>query len=109
MELPSHGAAAFAFFPMNNLPPGPRVLIADDQREVREALRLLLKGEGFVTEVAASPAEILQAVTTRDFDAVLMDLNYTRDTTSGQEGLELLNRIQTLDGTLPVIVSSQSQ
>jgi CheY-like chemotaxis protein len=59
----------------------PRVLIADDQREVREALRLMLKAEGFDTETAGSPAEILQAVTSRDFNAVLMDLNYTRDTT----------------------------
>jgi DNA-binding NtrC family response regulator len=82
----------------------PRVLIADDQREVREALRLMLKAEGFDTETAASPAEILQAVTSRDFDAVLMDLNYTRDTTSGREGLDLLARLRGLEPTLPVVV-----
>src|SRR5690349_262570 len=111
MELPPSRAAAFAFSrmppplptpPMNSS--GPRVLIADDQREVREALRLLLKGEGFLIEVAASPAEILQAVTTRDFDVVLMDLNYTRDTTSGREGLDLLARLRALDDSLPVVV-----
>ncbi len=82
----------------------PRVLIADDQREVREALRLMLKAEGFDTETAGSPAEILQAVTSRDFDAVLMDLNYTRDTTSGREGLDLLARLRALEPTLPVVV-----
>ena len=82
----------------------PRVLIADDQREVREALRLMLKAEGFETETAASPAEILQAVTTRDFDAVLMDLNYTRDTTSGREGLELIDRLRAVDDSLRLVV-----
>src|SRR3954468_22324139 len=82
----------------------PRVLIAADPREVPEALRLMLKAEGFDTETAASPAEILQAVTSRDFDAVLMDLNYTRDTTSGREGLDLLARLRALEPTLPVVV-----
>jgi DNA-binding NtrC family response regulator len=82
----------------------PRVLIADDQREVREALRLLLKAEGYESEAASSPAEIIQAVTTREFDAVLMDLNYTRDTTSGREGLDLLARLRTIDESLPVVV-----
>jgi len=82
----------------------PRILIADDQREVREALRLMLKAEGFDTETAGSPAEILQAVTSRDFDAVLMDLNYTRDTTSGREGLDPLARLRALEPTLPVVV-----
>jgi DNA-binding NtrC family response regulator len=81
-----------------------RVLIADDQPDVLIALRLLLKGEGYQTESASSPAGILTAVESRDFDAVLMDLNYARDTTSGQEGLDLLCRLQTLDSTLPVIV-----
>ena len=82
----------------------PRVLIADDQADVLMALRLLLKGEGYDIESAASPSAVLSAVESRDFDAVLMDLNYARDTTSGQEGLDLLRRIQTLDSTLPVIV-----
>ncbi|HLH39567.1 MAG TPA: sigma-54 dependent transcriptional regulator [Bryobacteraceae bacterium] len=81
-----------------------RVLIADDQPDVLEALRLLLKGEGFSIESATSPAAIIAALETRDFDVVLMDLNYTRDTTSGQEGLDLLARIQALDPVLPVVV-----
>ncbi len=84
--------------------PAPRVLIADDQPHVLEALRLLLKGEGFETESATSPVGVLTALEARDFDAVLMDLNYTRDTTSGREGLDLLLQLQALDGTLPVIV-----
>ena len=81
-----------------------RILIADDQPDVLEALKLLLKADGFETESASSPAAVLSAVEERDFDAVLMDLNYTRDTTSGTEGLELLTRIQQLDSSLPVIV-----
>jgi DNA-binding NtrC family response regulator len=84
--------------------PSPRILVADDQRDVLEALRLLLKGEGFEVETAASPAAILSVLDQGDFDAALMDLNYTRDTTSGREGLDLLTQIQSLDPTLPVIV-----
>lgn len=79
-------------------------LIADDQREVREALRLLLKAEGFETVLAATPAEIVQAVTSRELDVVLMDLNFTRDTTSGREGLTLLGRLRDIDRWLPVVV-----
>jgi DNA-binding NtrC family response regulator len=82
----------------------PRVLIADDQADVLEALRLLLKGEGYRIESAGSPAAILEAVDADEFDAVLMDLNYARDTTSGQEGLDLLSQIRHHDGTLPVVV-----
>lgn len=82
----------------------PRVLVADDQPDVLEALRLLLKGEAYQVETVSSPASVLQAVEERDFDAVLMDLNYTRDTTSGAEGLDLLGRIGGLDPHLPVIV-----
>jgi DNA-binding NtrC family response regulator len=82
----------------------PLVLVADDQPDVLEALRLLLKGEGYAIETAASPAGILAALEEREFDVVLMDLNYTRDTTSGQEGLDLLSRIQSLDRLLPVVV-----
>ncbi len=89
---------------MSDSSPRPLILIADDQREIREALRLLLKGEGYDTETASSPAEVIRAVTSRELDAVLMDLNYTRDTTSGQEGLDLLGRLRALDETLPVIV-----
>jgi DNA-binding NtrC family response regulator len=81
-----------------------RVLVADDQPDVREALRLLLKGEGFETATVSSPADVLASLETREFDAVLIDLNYARDTTSGQEGLDLLSRIRAVDSTLPVIV-----
>jgi DNA-binding NtrC family response regulator len=82
----------------------PRLLIADDQPDVLEALRFLAKGEGYQTEGVQSPAAVLDAVESRDFDAIVMDLNYTRDTTSGQEGLDLLARIHAMDSTLPVIV-----
>src|SRR5579864_568906 len=82
----------------------PRILIADDQADVLEALRLLLKGEGYQIESATSPASIISTLEARDFDVVLMDLNYTRDTTSGEEGLDLLSRIQVIDSILPVIV-----
>jgi len=82
----------------------PRVLIADDQSDVLEALRLLLKAEGFTLETASSPAGVLAAVEAREFDVALIDLNYARDTTSGEEGLNLLSRIQSIDPTLPVVV-----
>jgi len=85
-------------------PGEPRVLIADDQGDVLEALRLLLKGEGLQLETASSPAGVLAAVEVREFDVALIDLNYTRDTTSGEEGLNLLSRIQGIDPTLPVVV-----
>jgi len=82
----------------------PRILIADDQPDVLEALRLLLKGEGYQIESANSPASIVSTLETRDFDVVLMDLNYTRDTTSGQEGLDLLSRIHANDSSTTVVV-----
>jgi DNA-binding NtrC family response regulator len=82
----------------------PRILIADDQTAVLEALRLLLKSEGYEIEAVNSPAEVLRALEARDYHALLMDLNYARDTTSGQEGLDLLSRIQALDSTLPIVV-----
>ncbi len=82
----------------------PRILVADDQPDVVQALRLLLKAEGFETEVATSPSGVLSMIESQDVDAVLLDLNYTRDTTSGREGLDLLSSIQGLDGALPVIV-----
>jgi DNA-binding NtrC family response regulator len=82
----------------------PRVLIADDQRDVLEALRLLLKSEGWQIEAATSPAEIMNQLSAREFDVVLIDLNYARDTTSGREGLDLLSQIGELDSTLPVVV-----
>ncbi len=82
----------------------PCVLIADDQEDVRTALRILLEGEGFHVVTTSSPAGLLSRVEKADFDAVLMDLNYTRDTTSGMEGMELLARLRSLDDTLPVLV-----
>ncbi|MGH7461382.1 MAG: sigma-54-dependent transcriptional regulator, partial [Longimicrobiales bacterium] len=85
-------------------PRNPRVLVADDQADVIEALRLLLKAEGFEIEAATSPAGVLSAIENRDFDVVIMDLNYTRDTTSGKEGLDLLLRVKELDSSLPVMV-----
>jgi len=81
-----------------------RLLVADDDRDVLEALRLLLRGDGYEVETAASPTALITAVSTSDFDAVLMDMNYTRDTTGGVEGFDLLTRLQGLDATLPVIV-----
>jgi DNA-binding NtrC family response regulator len=82
----------------------PKILIADDQPHILEALRLLLKSEGFQIETATSPASVLSSINSRDFDALLMDLNYARDTTSGQEGLDLLSRLQAIDATLPIVV-----
>jgi DNA-binding NtrC family response regulator len=81
-----------------------RILIADDQVDVIEALRLLLKSAGFQSEAVTSPQAVLRAVDTSDFDAVLMDLNYARDTTSGHEGLDLITRLRAIDSTLPVVV-----
>lgn len=86
------------------IPSQPHVLIADDQSDVLEALDLLLKAEGFKIDAATSPEEVMAAIEEKDYDVVLMDLNYTRDTTSGQEGLDLLTRLHTMDGTLPMIV-----
>ena len=82
----------------------PRVLVADDDADVLAAIRLLLKGEGFEVETATSPAQALAALESRDFDAALLDLNYARDTTSGREGLELVEQLRALDPTLPVVV-----
>jgi DNA-binding NtrC family response regulator len=82
----------------------PRILIADDQPDVLEALRLLLKGAGFHIDVVESPAAALRALEQRDYDVVLIDLNYARDTTSGREGLDLLARIHAADPSLPVVV-----
>jgi DNA-binding NtrC family response regulator len=84
--------------------PPSRLLVADDQPDVLEALKLLLKGEGFEVETAASPRGVLAAVEARDFDALLVDMNYARDTTSGAEGLDLLSRIQALESAPPVVV-----
>jgi DNA-binding NtrC family response regulator len=82
----------------------PRVLAADDQLHVLEALELLLRPQGYEVETARSPALVRDAVATASYDALLIDLNYTRDTTSGQEGLDLLSEIVALDNSTPVIV-----
>ena len=84
--------------------PSPTVLIADDQPAVLDALRLLLKEEGYRILTAARPVEILKAVEANTLDAIIMDLNYARDTTSGREGLDVLARVRGLDATLPVVV-----
>jgi DNA-binding NtrC family response regulator len=82
----------------------PRILVADDDRDVLEALRLLFRSEGYDIETATSPDAVVTAAGARDFDAVLIDMNYARDTTSGTEGLNLIPRLQAVDATLPVIV-----
>ncbi|MEA2464495.1 MAG: hypothetical protein QOJ98_2242 [Acidobacteriota bacterium] len=81
-----------------------RILIGDDQPDILEALRLLLKPEGFEIETANSPGAVIRAIGARQFDLVLIDLNYTRDTTSGTEGIELLEHLHAFDSTLPVVV-----
>ena len=82
----------------------PRVLVAEDQDDVLTALGLLLKSNGYDTEFVKSPAETMKALRSKSFDAILLDLNYSRDTTSGAEGLELLSQVQALDNTLAVVV-----
>jgi DNA-binding NtrC family response regulator len=82
----------------------PQILIADDQRDIVEALRLLFKGQGFQSTEVNTPAKLMQLLGEREFDLVLMDLNYTRDTTSGREGLDLMSQVRALDPHLPVVV-----
>src|SRR5258708_4974577 len=82
----------------------PRILIADDQPDLLDALKLLLKGQGIEYDAVTSPDAAVHALESRAFDLVLMDLNYTGDTTSGSEGIDLLSRVQALDRLLPVIV-----
>ena len=81
-----------------------RILAADDQPHILEAIELLLRPEGFVVDTAKSPASVRESLASEFYDAVLIDLNYTRDTTSGQEGLDLLSEIVSFDSNLPVIV-----
>jgi DNA-binding NtrC family response regulator len=81
-----------------------RILAADDQTDVLNALLLLLSDEGYEVTTARSPAEALERLEATDFDLAILDLNYTRDTTSGQEGLDLMERIKALDATLPVLL-----
>lgn len=81
----------------------PRILIADDQQDVLDALRLLLKGHGYLIETVNSPAELLAAISRREFELILMDLNYARDTTSGREGLDLLGQLKQLESAPPIV------
>ena len=81
-----------------------RILLADDQRDVLEALRILLKSEGYQTEGVTSLAGIFHALEKKEYALLLMDLNYRRDTTSGQEGLSAISKIQEIDSTLPIVV-----
>lgn len=99
-------ASRSKFFSMDLEQPGsaPRILVADDQSDIREALRLLIKAEKMEGEIVSSPAAALEALQVADFDVALIDLNYTRDTTSGHEGLDLLSSIRNVDSDLPVIV-----
>jgi|GraSoiStandDraft_57_1057295.scaffolds.fasta_scaffold145227_1 phosphoserine phosphatase RsbU/P len=80
-----------------------KVLVVDDQADVREALRLLLKGAGYSTETAASPNDALAAAAYRDHDLIVIDMNYTWDTTSGEEGLNLLDRLRAQRRDVPII------
>src|ERR1700720_3419122 len=82
----------------------PRVLIADDQPDILEALRLLLKGHGYATESVTSPAALFAAISQNGFDLILMDLNYARDTTSGREGIDLLARLKATENAPPIVV-----
>jgi phosphoserine phosphatase RsbU/P len=89
---------------MMQVSPAPRTLIADDQQDVLDALRLLLKQEGFQVEAVNTPSAVVDTLEKRRFDVLLMDLNYARDTTSGEEGLDLIARVQAIDSSLPVVV-----
>src|SRR5260370_1724205 len=80
----------------------PRILIADDQQDVLDALRLLLKGHGYSIETVNSPADLLAAVGRQQFDILLIDLNYARDTTSGREGLDVLSQLRKIEDAPPV-------
>src|SRR6184192_164166 len=84
-------------------PMQPRILIADDQQDVLDALRLLLKGHGYNIETVNSPADLLAAVARQEFDILLIDLNYARDTTSGREGLDVLSRLREIEDAPPVV------
>jgi DNA-binding NtrC family response regulator len=90
--------------PLQDLPSRPHVLVADDQADVLEALRLLLKTHGYDIDTATSPSAVLSALEKRDYDALLLDMNYTRDTTSGKEGLDLLQQLGALEPDLPINV-----
>jgi len=81
-----------------------RILVADDQPDILQALRLLLMDAGYETDLVGSVGDVIERVSTQPYDLLLMDLNYTRDTTSGREGLDLLERVRAKDAALPVVV-----
>jgi len=81
-----------------------RILVADDQVHVLDALQLLLKNQGYSTEAVTDPRRVMQALASDQFDLVLMDMNYERDTTADTEGLELVSQIREKDKNLPVLV-----
>src|SRR5690348_3428949 len=80
-----------------------RILIADDQKDVLDALKLLLKGHGYLLEMVSTPSDLLEALAQREFDLLLMDLNYARDTTSGREGLDVLGHLKEMADAPPVV------
>jgi len=82
----------------------PTVLVADDQPHVLDALELLLKSHGYLTESVTQPARVLQAMESNQFDCLLLDMNYSRDTTAGGEGLELVSQIRARDPRTPLLV-----
>ncbi len=103
MAIASSSYGTAGSFPELGMSP-PHILVADDQPDILEALRLLLKSHGYEVATVTSPQAVLSCLEKRDFDALLLDMNYTRDTTSGREGLDLLSSLQTLEPTMPVIV-----
>src|SRR5579863_1465797 len=104
MQTSTKPGGLSALAPAKDRPERPRILAADDQQHVLEALELLLRPQGYEVETARSPALVREALASESYDALLIDLNYTRDTTSGQEGLDLLSEIVGLDSSIPVIV-----
>jgi DNA-binding NtrC family response regulator len=104
MQTSTRSADTRSASPTRSRKSKPRVLAADDQQHILEALELLLRPQGYEVECVQSPALVREMLSACPYDAVLIDLNYTRDTTSGQEGLDLLSEIVGLDSTLPVIV-----
>lgn len=83
-----------------------RILVADDQPAILDALKLLLRSEGFEVDVVRSPQVVLESIALREYDTLLLDLNYARDTTSGREGLDLLENVRRVDSQVPVIVTT---
>src|SRR5688500_2511301 len=84
--------------------PPPRILVADDQADILEALRWLLTGEGYDPTFVTTTEGVMEKLQESAYDLLLMDLNYSRDTTSGREGLDLITNVRAHDGTLPIVV-----